>query len=295
MLKAGRISHRRGGSAMDHDNQKPAAATAFLHLRAVVFDWAGTLVDHGSRAPMGAFVETFADFGVDISIDEARGPMGMAKRCHIETLLLQPRIAAAWAEAHGNTPNSRDIDALYDAFLPRNIAVAADHSELIAGAAETVARLRRDGLKIGSTTGYTREIMAEIVPCAARQGLVVDALACAGDTPHGRPAPLMMWRVLSELEIWPTARVVKIDDTPVGVQEGLNAGAWSVGVAVSGNAFGCSKPELDALPHEEYARRRDRAIAHLKESGAHAVIDSVADLLPVMHDLDRRAAAGERP
>ena len=36
------------------------------HLKAVIFDWAGTVVDHGSLAPMGAFVETFAEFGLAV-------------------------------------------------------------------------------------------------------------------------------------------------------------------------------------------------------------------------------------
>ena len=53
-------------------------------LKAAVFDWAGTVIDHGSLAPMGVFVKTFAGFGVAITIAEARGPMGMAKRDHIK-------------------------------------------------------------------------------------------------------------------------------------------------------------------------------------------------------------------
>jgi hypothetical protein len=50
-----------------------------LQLKAAILDWAGTVVDHGSRAPMGAFVRACAQFGVAISIADARGPMGMAK------------------------------------------------------------------------------------------------------------------------------------------------------------------------------------------------------------------------
>src|ERR1700693_6390833 len=64
-------------------------------VKAVIFDWAGTVIDYGSLAPMGAFVETFAEFGVEIGIDEARGPMGMAKRPHIAALTELPRVAEA--------------------------------------------------------------------------------------------------------------------------------------------------------------------------------------------------------
>ena len=65
----------------------------FQTLQAVVFDWAGTVIDFGSQAPMGAFVELFARHQVAISIAEARGPMGLPKWHHIQALGQQPRIA----------------------------------------------------------------------------------------------------------------------------------------------------------------------------------------------------------
>ena len=52
-----------------------------MTIKAVILDWAGTVVDHGSRAPMGAFVRAFAEFGVAISVADARGPMGIAELC----------------------------------------------------------------------------------------------------------------------------------------------------------------------------------------------------------------------
>ena len=117
------------------------------HVKAVIFDWAGTVVDHGSLAPMGAFVETFATFGIDITIDEARGPMGMAKRPHIAALFALPRVAQAWLKRYGRAPNEGDIDAVYEIFVPRNTSVAAAiRRRLIDGAAEVgdgAARRRR--------------------------------------------------------------------------------------------------------------------------------------------------------
>jgi len=265
------------------------------HLKAVIFDWAGTVVDYGSCAPMGAFVETFAEFGVTISIEEARGPMGMAKRPHIAALMALPRVASAWADRHGAPPTERDIDAVYDVFVPRNIAVAAAYSTVIPGVAEAVRGLRSLGLKIGSTTGYTRSIMAEITPGAAREGFAPDSLVCTGDTEEGRPTPLMMYRTFLDLGVWPAWHAVKVDDTEVGIAEGLNAGAWTVGVAVTGNVFGLSEPDARALSPEEFAARRAVAVDKLAAAGAHYVIDGVADLLPVVHAIEGRIARGERP
>src|SRR5271170_6236883 len=150
------------------------------HVKAAIFDWAGTVVDYGSLAPMGVFVETFAEFGVEISIEEARGPMGMAKRPHIAALTVLPRIAEAWKRRHGRAPSEDDIDALYEIFVPKTVAAA--YAEIIPGVADVVKELRAQGVKIGSSTGYTREIMAKITPRAAEQGFAPDSLVCTGDT-----------------------------------------------------------------------------------------------------------------
>jgi phosphonoacetaldehyde hydrolase len=265
------------------------------HLKAVIFDWAGTVVDYGSLAPMGAFVEAFREFGVDVTIAEARGPMGMAKRPHIAAIVNLPRVAAAWKARHGAAPTGADIDALYDVFVPKNKAVAAAHAILIPGAAELSRELRDIGLKIGSTTGYTRDIMAEILPAAASQGFAPDGLVCTGDTPDGRPTPYMIYKSLLDLEVWPSWHSVKVDDTEVGIAEGVNAGAWTVGVALSGNVMGLSLEEMRALSADERVRLRGDAVAKLAASGAHYVIDSVADLLPVIYAIEGRLERGERP
>ncbi|MCS0500875.1 phosphonoacetaldehyde hydrolase [Ancylobacter mangrovi] len=270
-------------------------AMSLSHLKAIVFDWAGTVVDFGSLAPMGAFVEAFGEFDVEISIDEARVPMGMAKRPHVAALLAMPRVAAEWQRVHGHAPTEADIDAVYAVFVPKNLAVAASFADLIPGAAETAAALRAAGVKIGSTTGYTREIMAKITPRAAEQGFAADAMACTGDVPDGRPTPFLMWKVLTDLQVYPAWSVVKVDDTEVGIGEGLNCGAWTVGVAVTGNVFGLSRGDTAALSPEAFVERRAKAVEKLTSAGAHYVIDGVADLLPVLAAISGRLARGERP
>ena len=265
------------------------------HLEAAVFDWAGTVIDHGSLAPMGVFVKTFAQFGVAITIPEARGPMGMAKRDHIKTLMSQPRIAAAWATAQGAAPNEAAIDRVYDIFVPMNEDAVADYATMIEGAVPAINRLRARGLKIGSTTGYTRSIMARVLPLAKAQGYEPDNLVCAGDLPMGRPSALMMYRTFCDLAVWPAHAVVKVDDTPVGIAEGLNAGTWTVGIALTGNAFGLTPADTAALSPATFAQMRTAAYAEMTRSGAHYVIDAVADIDPVIAEIDGRLARGDRP
>ena len=264
-------------------------------LTAVVFDWAGTIIDFGSCAPMGAFVRLFEQFGVQLSIAEARGPMGVAKWDHIQALGRLPRIAAQWQARHGRSFTDADVDHLYEVFTPMNAAVVPDYADFIPGAVDVVNALRGRGLKIGSTTGYNRPIMEVVTPIAARGGYVPDNLVCAGDLATGRPSPLMMYRTFADLGVWPPHTVVKVDDTGVGLEEGLNAGTWTVGLAVSGNANGLTLAEWQALDAEAQQARREAATAALRTAGAHYVIDSVADLLPVIDDIEARLMRGERP
>ena len=264
-------------------------------VSAIVFDWAGTTVDFGSRAPMGAFVEAFAEFGVEISVEEARAPMGLPKRDHIKALGAMPRVAEAWKDARGAEFGEHDIDALYEVFVPLNVEVVGRHADVIPGVVESVQALRARGIKIGSTTGYVREIMEPLVPKAAEQGYAPDNLVCAGDLSQGRPTAMMMYRCFLDLDVWPAASVVKVDDTEPGIAEGLAAGCWTVGIAMTGNQVGLSQEELDALPPAERAARQDKAVATLTRSGAHFVIDGVGDLLPVIDEIEGRLRRGERP
>jgi phosphonoacetaldehyde hydrolase len=264
-------------------------------LQAVVLDWAGTVLDFGSRAPMGVFVRAFGEFGIDISIAEARAPMGMAKRDHIAQVISQPGVASRWRERFGHAPTQADIDRVYAVFIPMNIEVVADFADMIPGALETIAELRRRGLKIGSTTGYTREIMARLLPIAAAAGYAPDSLVCAGDLAKGRPSPLMMRRSLAELGVDQPSCVVKVDDTAPGIGEGVNAGAWTVGVTASGNEVGLSLAEWTALPEADKRSALAKADAALRAAGADYTIETLVDLPQILDRIEARLAAGERP
>jgi phosphonoacetaldehyde hydrolase len=166
-------------------------------------------------------------------------------------------------------------------------AHAADASVLIPGARETFDRLRALGLRVASSTGYTRDMMEPVLASARAQGYDPQHLVCSGETPTGRPSPLMIYKACVDLAVWPLSRVVKVDDAEVGIREGKAAGAFTVGVA-SGNALGLTQDALLALPAEERERRLGMARGKLRDAGADLVIDSVADLVPA---LERATAA----
>lgn len=264
-------------------------------LSAIVFDWAGTTVDYGSRAPALAFQELFKLHGVDISAAEARGPMGMAKRDHIAALAAMPSVARAWQAAHGRPCGEADIDALYAEFLPVQARILTEHSELIAGLAKAVEACREMGLKIGSSTGYSRQLMEIVSSAANRQGYEPACVVCADDVPHGRPAPDLLYEAARRLNAEPLSTVIAVDDTPVGIEAGRNAGCWAVGVTRTGNLVGLSPAEFDSLPEPEARGRCDEAAARLRASGAHYTVESAADILPIIHDIESRLQRGELP
>jgi phosphonoacetaldehyde hydrolase len=255
-------------------------------FKAVVFDWAGTMIDFGSFAPMGAFVETFAKFGVSVTIPDARKPMGLPKRAHIAAMLGEPHIAAGWQVAQGAAPDEAAIDAVYALFVPLNEEVVSNYCALIPGALEAADYVRGKGLKIGSTTGYTRSIMERVLPLATAQGYTPDNLVCADDLALGRPTAIGMYKCFIDLMVHPASAVIKVDDTEPGIAEGVSAGCVTVGLTLSGNEAGLTPDELAALSAAERQALHERVAARLIAAGADHVIGTVAELPALIERLE---------
>jgi len=158
-----------------------------------------------------------------------------------------------------------------------------------------VAALRARGIKIGSNTGYNREMMDALMPAAAAAGYEPDCAVCSTDVPVGRPAPWMAFENARRLNVYPMTAVIKVDDTAPGIEEGLNAGMWTVGVTETGNEFGLTVEELNALDPQQREARGQMAQRRLAQAGAHYVINGIGDLLPCLEDIERRLAQGETP
>jgi phosphonoacetaldehyde hydrolase len=265
------------------------------HLKAIVFDWAGTTIDHGSRAPAAVFQRIFQDKGIEVSVAQAREPMGMAKREHIAAIASMPMVAKAWRSAFDRDFSEQDIDALYAEFLPLQKSILNEYSEMIDGAADAVNRCRSLGLKIGSSTGYTRELMEVVSAAAKQQGYEPDIVLCAEDAPRGRPAPYLLWEAAKRLDVYPMYNVVKVDDTPVGVEAGRNAGCWTIGVTRTGNCVGLSKLELEQITAPELRQLCDQAAVKLTASGAQFIVESIVEVPALLLQIEARIASGQRP
>lgn len=264
-------------------------------VQAVILDWAGTTVDFGCLAPVQAFQETFRAAGVDISRAEARGPMGLDKRAHIQALLQESAIAQRWQAVHGRAPGDADVEALYQDFIPRQVAVVGGRAQLVPGWSSALARLREAGMRIGANTGYGRAMLEPLLAAAADNGYVPDSCVCAEDVVKARPGPGMALLNAVQLAVDSVSACIKVDDTPPGVEEGLAAGMWSIGVAVSGNEVGLDLDEWHSLTEADRQRLRDRARRRLHAAGAHLVVDTVAELPAAAASIAQRLARGEQP
>jgi phosphonoacetaldehyde hydrolase len=261
----------------------------------VLLDWAGTTMDFGCMAPAVVFALVFERHGVPITMDEARAPMGAHKRVHIQKITQLDAVRSRWQEVHGRLPTDGDVDAMFEDFVPLQLECLSRYSALIPGTLQAIAALRQRGIRIGSTTGYTTEMTAINLRDAERQGYKPDSTVSASEMPAGRPYPFMCLQNAINLQVDCVAACVKVDDTIPGVEEGLNAGMWSVGLAVSGNEVGLSLADWRALPAAEQKLKRERAYRRMLQSGAHYVVDTIADLMPCIDDIEARLRRGERP
>ena len=260
-------------------------------VKAVVFDWAGTMVDFGCMAPVEALIEVFRAEGVPLSDAEARRDMGKAKHDHLTAIMANPDVAARWQARKGVGATAADVERIYQKLVPAMTAAATRASVLIPGAAETASALAAMGVKIGSGTGYTRQMMVGILASAASQGYAPQVVVCAGETPSGRPAPLMTWKALIALNVWPARACIKVDDSAVGIEEGRLAGCWTVGLSASGNGVGMARDKFLALSPQERRARIAEAEIPLREAGADFIIEDVSQLMPVVEEIARRIAA----
>lgn len=247
-------------------------------VRALLVDWAGTIIDHGSRAPVRAVIEVFRAAGIAIDEPEARAPMGMAKRDHLRAILAMPRVAADWESRRGLPPRDEDADALYEAFLPLQRRLLAEHCDPIPGAAETFTFCRERGIAIGSTTGYTRELMEVVTPRAAAAGLSPDVIVCSDEVSAGRPAPWSLFRAAEAIGVYPPAAVLVVDDTPAGIAAARNAGMRGIGVTRTGNGLGLSAAEVALLAADERQRREDAVAAELRAAGAEDCVPGIGEV-----------------
>lgn len=249
------------------------------NIEAVIFDWAGTTVDYGCFAPVKAFIEVFEEYEITPTIDETRKPMGMLKWDHIKTMMSMPRINNLWKEKHGRDFTDNDIDKMHDRFSDKLMGILHNYANPKPFVIETVQELRKRNIKIGSTTGYTDEMMSIVTNVAKENGYEPDCWFSPTSTNNiGRPYPFMIYKNLETLKVECIKSVIKVGDTISDILEGKNAGVTTVGIIEGSSELALTEEEYNKLSEEEKLIKVEEITQRYKNVGADFVIKNLKDL-----------------
>ena len=249
-------------------------------IEVVIFDWAGTTIDYGCFAPVQAFIEAFKAYGIEPSMEEVRKPMGMLKIDHIRTMMSMERIGELWRDIHGRDWTEEDVHSIYQIMETKTLEILPHFADVKPHVVHTVKELRERGVKIGSTTGYTDEMMSNVAPVAKQNGYEPDLWVSPNSVGNvGRPYPYMIFKNIEMLGISSVKKVIKVGDTVADIKEGKNAGVISVGVIEGSSVMGLTKEEYDDLTPAEKMTECRRVTEVYKKAGADYVIKDISGLL----------------
>jgi len=266
-------------------------------VKGLILDWSGTTADAYVLAPAVVFVQVFQNHGVDVTMSEARGPMGLRKDLHIKAMTEIPEIRERWHDIHGQYPTQANVDRMFEDFVPMQLDCLRNYTTLLPLVAETTQSLQKQGIKIGSSTGFVRSMVDILEEDARKQGYTPDASVAGDEVINGaRPKPFMVYRNLDLMDVHPIQSVIKVDDTVSGVGEALEAGCWGVGIARYSNYMDMDTlEEADSLSEDEIKRRLAHTRDLLQKAGAHYVIDTWQQMPDVIEDVNIRLGRGEKP
>lgn len=256
-------------------------------IEAVIFDWAGTTIDYGCFAPVQAFIESFELFGITPTVDEVREPMGMLKREHILTMMKMDRITDVWLEKHGRMWTEKDVNSIYEKSENAIFKILSNFATPKPYVIETVEKLKSNGIKIGSTTGYTSEMMSYVIPAAEKNGYMPDKWFTPNDVNDmGRPYPYMIYRNMESLNVSGVDAVIKVGDTVADIKEGKNAGVITVGVIEGSSIMGLSEDEYSNLSEEERKEKIENVKKIYHQAGANLVIMNMGELTDIIEKIE---------
>ena len=255
-------------------------------IQAVIFDWAGTTIDYGCFAPVEAFISSFKKYGIELSIDEVRAPMGLPKKVHIKKIISGDRVEKLWVNLYGRFPEESDIDAIYLEFDTCLRDSVMNHVDIKPYTLQAVESLRRSGIKIGSTTGYTKETMDMILPEIKKNGYSPDCVLTPDNLPAGRPFPWMCYQNAINLNVFPMNSIIKVGDTASDIEEGVNSGCWTIGVVYGSSEMGLSLKDEMSIGEDKFKEKRETAVSTFISYGAHFVIDDLRELDEIIENIN---------
>jgi phosphonoacetaldehyde hydrolase len=221
--------------------------------------------------------------------------MGMLKIDHIRELFKMERIRSEYVNKYGSEPNEQTVQEFYGLFEKFLFDELSKHIDILPGVLETVEKLRANGILIGSTSGYTQQMMDILMPLIEQQGYKPDYCVPSSAVPQGRPYPWMIFQNAVKFGKFDFSRFVKVGDTLVDIGEGVNSNCWSVGVLEGSSLLGLSKDEYDNISPTELSRLKKIASQEYMDAGADFVINTMADLPDIIEKINKKLLSGELP
>jgi phosphonatase-like hydrolase len=208
-------------------------------IKLVIFDMGGTTFEDAGQVPE-SFTSVLHAHGIEVTQSAVSAVRGASKREAIRSL-------AARQFPGDETHLAALTEQIYIDFrehLAERFTNGGVH--LLPGAAETIAWLRRQGIRVALNTGFDRMITCLILRAVGWEEGTVDAVVCGEDVPLGRPAPFLIFRAMQETGTTSVHQVAVVGDTQLDLQAGWNAGVcWNIGVCSGAHTRG----QLASTPH----------------------------------------------
>lgn len=257
-------------------------------IRCCIFDLGGTIVDKYSLSPLLSLANAFGLRRITIPNHIISKDIGKTKIDHIVSLCKEPIVEGQFHRTYGRHISYTDIDNIFDDFNKLQVDYMTEHLDIIPQTRDIIKYLDDKSIRTGITTGFNREQMDIAINRLKLDGIVFGSSVSSSCIPNAsRPNPDMIQRNMELLDIHDPKQVIKIDDTEIGIQEGINSGCYTVGVArwsINMNVY--SQGEIcfldksgdldrDSILHNKLEESREK----LRKAGADYVIDTL-DKLP---------------
>ncbi len=265
-------------------------------IKLVILDNSGTTNDCGVYAPAVVFRRLFKKYGIEISMAEARLPMGLFKKDHIRAILQMDRISAEFKRVYKRDWTEKDVEKMFEDFVPMQMKCLTEYAGLIPGVTYTVDLVRKKfNVIIGSTTGFNKEMNELLLQEAKKQGYHPDVYTSSSQVKKGRPYGYMVEENMRQAGVKDPDEVLKVDDTCAGMQEGKAMKVWTLGLSATGNYVGKNWEELTNTPGNTLQEEMCSAEKKLYRAGADYVAPNINSLPEIIEIINKRLAVGDKP
>ena len=260
-------------------------------IRLCIFDLGGTIVDKYSLSPFISLKQAFKNKRINVNNHLIYKDMGMNKHEHIQEILKDKYIRRIWFKLYGQYPNKNSAMSVYDEFIRYQMDEGIKNIDILPETKKTIQWLGDNNISTGVTTGFPRPIMNAIKEKLLDEDIYIDkyvSSTCLGKGKPGRPNPHMMNEIINKLDLtFDTRKIIKVDDTCVGIQEGKNAGTLTIGVAKWSTNMKMTEYNHDEnMSKEEYVERLKSSREELWKSNPDYVIDSLDELPRIINHIN---------